>query len=266
MKIVMREIFVNPSLVINSNDEVNHLEEESTVISLAMPNLLQDNVHKQEDDMEDHEELTTSCANSEPSLHNAPINPAENIGNNHGATLMEGENSLDVLTFSTNHAMMEKTLVNSSLDLSLSHNDLFDVLYDKDDLHDDIPMPPMINDNAICALKSNTYAKYKYVIHNASDIDELQLLSSLNTLGYIEFDVLCNLSDLEEKLFVYADLPWLSRHTYYVIGKYNNKGEYMVHQVYICSNLNSPFTVQQCDQVEGCNATNPIMSSSSSFI
>ena len=40
MKIVMRENFVNPSLVINSNDEVNHLEEESTVISLAMPNLL----------------------------------------------------------------------------------------------------------------------------------------------------------------------------------------------------------------------------------
>ena len=118
MKIVMREIFVNPSLVINSNDEVNHLEEESTVISLAMPNLLQDNVHKQEDDMEDHEELTTSCANSEPSLHNEPINPAENIGNNHGATLTEGENSLDVLTFSTNHAMMEQILVKSSLDLS----------------------------------------------------------------------------------------------------------------------------------------------------
>ena len=135
MKIVMREIFVNPSLVINSNDEVNHLEEESTVIPLAMPNLLQDNVHKQEDDMEDHVELTTSRANSEPSLHSAPINPAENIGNNHGGTLMEGENSLDVLTFSTNHAMMEKTLVNSSLELSLSHNDLFDVLCDKDDLH-----------------------------------------------------------------------------------------------------------------------------------
>ena len=64
MKIVMRENFVNPSLAINSNDEVNHLEEESTVISLAMPNLLQDNVHKQEDDMEEPEVLTTSCENS----------------------------------------------------------------------------------------------------------------------------------------------------------------------------------------------------------
>jgi len=134
-----------------------------------------------------------------------------------------------MLNFSTTHAMIEQIFVEPSLDFPLSQNVLFDVLCDKDDLHDDIPMPPMINDNAICALKSNTYAKNKYVIHNASDIDELQLLSSLNTLGYIEFDVLCNLSDLEEKLFVYADLPWFSRHTYYVICKYNNKGECMVH-------------------------------------
>jgi hypothetical protein len=50
--------------------------------------------------------------------------------------------------------------------------------------------------------------------------DELKLLSSLNTLGYIEFDVLCNLNNLEEKPFS-ADLPWLSKHTYYVIGRYN---------------------------------------------
>jgi hypothetical protein len=55
----------------------------------------------------------------------------------------------------------------------------------------------------------------------------LKLLSSLNTLGYIEFDVLGNLSYLEEKLYTYADLPWLSRHTYHVFGKYNNKGQYI---------------------------------------
>ena len=49
--------------------------------------------------MEENEELTTSYANSEPSLHNAPITPAENIGNAHGPTLMEGENCLNVLNF-----------------------------------------------------------------------------------------------------------------------------------------------------------------------
>ena len=40
----------------------------------------------------------------------------------------------------------------------------------------------------------------------------------------------------------------------------------MVHRVYICSNLNSTLFVQHCDQVEGCNTTSPVMSSSSSFI
>jgi hypothetical protein len=49
--------------------------------------------------------------------------------------------------------------------------------------------------------------------------DELKLLSYLNTLGYIEFDVLCNLNNLEEKLYASADLPWLSKHKYHVIGR-----------------------------------------------
>jgi hypothetical protein len=74
--------------------------------------------------------------------------------------------------------------------------------------------------------------------------DELKLLSSLNTLGYIEFDVLCNLNNLEDKLSFSADLSWLSKHTYHVIGKYNWKGEYMVHRVYICSNMKSPFVIK----------------------
>jgi hypothetical protein len=63
--------------------------------------------------------------------------------------------------------------------------------------------------------------------------DELKLLSSLNTLAYIEFDVLCNLNNLEEKLSFIADFPWTSKHTYHFIGRYNWKGEYMVHQVYL---------------------------------
>jgi hypothetical protein len=90
-----------------------------------------------------------------------------------------------------------------------------------------MPMQSLKNDHAICVLKLNTCAKNRHVIHNASDVDELKLLSSLNTLSYIEFDVLCNLSSLEEKLYAYADLPWFSRNTYHVFGKYNNKGQYM---------------------------------------
>ena len=40
----------------------------------------------------------------------------------------------------------------------------------------------------------------------------------------------------------------------------------MVHRVYICSNLNSPFGVHQYDQIEGCNSYNLVMSSSPDFV
>ena len=150
--------------------EVHYLEEEYVVIPLAMTNLLQNNVHKREDDVEDNEELTTLYANSEPSLHHAPITPAENTGNVHGPTLMEGENCLNVLIFSTNHAVIEQLLVEPSLDLSLSHNNLLDVPCDKDELVDDALV--------LHVLEPVTCAKNKHVIHNATDVDELKLLSS----------------------------------------------------------------------------------------
>jgi len=158
--------------------------------------------------------------------------------------------------------------VEPSLDLPLSQDDLLDVSYDEDDLHDDIyviPMQSLKNDHAICVLKMSTCAENRLVIHNASEVDELKLLSSLNTLGYIEFDVLCNLSSLEKKLYAYADLPWFSRHTYHVFGKYNNQGQYLIQRVYICTNPNSPFVVPINDQLEDSKINTVVMPYSSSF-
>ena len=148
-----------------SYDEVHHLEEESVVIPPAMPNLLQDNVEKSEDDVTENEKLIASCENSEPST----ITPAEHEskGNAHDAKLMEGESSLDVLNFSTNHAMIEQILVEPSLDLPLSQDDLLDAFCDEDDLHDDIyviPMQSLKNDHDICVLKSSTCAENRLVI------------------------------------------------------------------------------------------------------
>lgn len=67
MKILMRENFANPSHIITSYDEVHHIEYQSIVVSLAMPNLLQDYEQKQEakDDANDNEELTISYENSD---------------------------------------------------------------------------------------------------------------------------------------------------------------------------------------------------------
>jgi hypothetical protein len=115
-----------------------------------------------------------------------------------------------MLNFSTNHALVEQLIMEPSLDLSLSHGHLLDVSCDKDEL---------------CATTSvlHASAENKLVMHVSSRSYELHLLSSLHTLGYIEFDDLCNLDCLEERIFAYADLPWLSRHSYHVIAKYNNK-------------------------------------------
>ena len=141
-----------------------------------------------------------------------------------------------------------------SLDLFLSHDNLLEVPCDKDKLVDDALV--------LHVLEPVTCAENKHVIHIATKTDEFKLLSSLHTLGYIEFDVLCNLDCLEESLFKYADLPWFSKHTYHVIGKYNNKGQYMIHRVYIRSNMNSPFVVQDYDRLEGSHNNTNIFSCS----
>ena len=49
MKLLMRETFVNPPPALNSYDEVRNIEDQSIVVSLATPNLLQDADQKQED-------------------------------------------------------------------------------------------------------------------------------------------------------------------------------------------------------------------------
>jgi hypothetical protein len=158
-----------------------------------------------------------------------------------------------MLNFSTNHTLVEQLIMEPSLDLFLSHGDLLDVSCDKD---------------AWCATTSilHASAENKLVMHVSSRSDELHLLSSLHTLGYIEFDDLCNLDCLEERIFAHADLPWLSRYSYHVIGKYDNKGQYMVHHIYICTNLNSPFVVQDCDRLEGNHYTTTFPCSSRSFV
>jgi hypothetical protein len=139
--------------------------------------------------------------------------------------------------------------------LPLLQEDCLVVPYDKEELCDDntiISIPQLENKLDIVASSPINCAKIRTFNPITSAHDELKLFSSLNTLGYIEFDVLCNLNNLEEKLSFSAELPWLSKHTYHVIGRYNWKGEYMVHRVYICLNMKSPFVMKQFDQLQGC--------------
>jgi hypothetical protein len=115
------------------------------------------------------------------------------------------------------------------------------------------------------SILDDTHAETRHVHCIAYEKDELKLLSSLNTLGYIEFDILCDLNSLEEKFFAYSELKCLAHHTYHFIGKYNSQGEYLVHRIYICSDMKSPFGLYDHDKIGGCTNANNILQSPSSF-
>jgi len=60
-------------------------------------------------------------------------------------------------------------------------------------------MPQLVNEHDAFVLEPNTCVENKNLLPIAAEKDELKLLSSLDTLGYIEFDTLCALCTLEEK-------------------------------------------------------------------
>jgi hypothetical protein len=193
----------------------------------------------------------------------------------------------DVLNLSTTHAIIDQHLVDTKSKFPLSQNNCSDSACDKEELCDNafnIHMPQLVNEHDVfvlepntCAknknlnehdvfvLEPNTCAKNKNLLPVAAEKDELKLLYSLDTLSYIEFDTLCALTTLEEK-FTFTDLSWLSKCTFHFVGKYNKKEEYMVHRVYIRSNMKSPFIVQQYDNFETYNSYNHVMSRSPSFV
>ena len=193
---------------------MHSLEDTSLVVCPSMSNILQTNqVYETETNGITRDDMVAA-----PNLIQEPsiavthlIDEKTNIGAEFcSTTLTEGENSVDVLNFFTNHAILEQLLVEPSLGFPLSQEDLLDVPCDNDDVHDNtyiIPLQPLVKDHAICVLESNTCAENRHFLHIGSDVEELKLFS-LNTLGYIDFDVWCNLNYLEEKLFAYADLPW----------------------------------------------------------
>ena len=83
-----------------------------------------------------------------------------------------------------------------------------------------IYMPQLVKEHVTSISKYLVSTQNKCVFAIAEDQEELKLLFSLCTLGYIVFDV-------------------LSWNNYHVIGKYNNRGDYMVHRVYICSDMST---------------------------
>jgi hypothetical protein len=68
-------------------------------------------------------------------------------------------------------------------------------------------VPQLMKEIDFVASDPINYAEFGTFDPITSVHDEMKLFTSLNTLSYFEFDVLCNLNNLEEKLSFRADLP-----------------------------------------------------------
>jgi hypothetical protein len=137
--------------------------DHTIVIPLAVTNLLHCRIQKQEDNVKENEVIIAASKSSDPLFHNSSSIPfaSESKGNAHGETF------LDVLNFYPNHQCIP---------------------CGKEELYDDafvVYVPQLMQE-------IRTFNPITRV-H-----DELKLLSFLNTLVYCEFDVLCNLNNLEE--------------------------------------------------------------------
>ena len=120
-----------------------------------------------------------------------------------------------------------------------------------------------MNEHAISSI--SLCADFKHVVHIANEVEERELLSSLNTLGYVQFDDFCEPDNLEEKLFAKSDLPYPTNAIFHIFGEYDDTRICLVHRVYICSDLEPPVHVDKTCKLERHVISNHITSSFSSF-
>ena len=189
----------------------SELDDEHISLPLVATNTFQV-LHKEEDSVKDEEHVVVS-----------------------------GKSFLDVMNCSNNLVVLEPCL-----DLPLPQVDLSIDPYEKEELCATaslIPLPQQMNKLDVFAYGSPTSAEIKHLILITCETNEQKLLSPLNTLGYVEFDVLCDINTVEKQIFSQTELPLLTRNKFYAIGNYDHRGVFMVHKVYIFSNMNTPCVV-----------------------
>jgi hypothetical protein len=107
-----------------------------------------------------------------------------------------------------------------------------------------------------------THAEVRHVHYINSEEDELQIISSFNCLGYIEFDLSYDLNSFEDELFWKAGLQYLVDYcTFHELGLCDNNNSYIVQKVYIYLDLTTSFMVPLSDKKLTYTEANNIISS-----
>ena len=159
-----------------------------------------------------------------------------------------------VLNLSTTSASLEQSLVELVTEFTLLQDDYKIVPCDKEKLCDHaslISTTQLVHehDNSIL---DDTHAEVRRVHCIDSEKEELKIISSLNCLGYIKFDFVCDLNSLENELFQKSGLLYLDYCTFHAIGLYDNNNSYIIQKVYICSDLTTSFMVPLSDKKVTC--------------
>jgi hypothetical protein len=219
------------------------LEKHIPIVSSSMPNILQDNAQNKEDYTEENEVLIMSHEVLELSTNLAPTTSRnESKGNDFGVANTHGEYNFDAPDLSTINVDAEQPIMEHFSDLSLSQDNCLVVPFDKEELCDNsliIPLAQLSNQHDASNLESTISATNKHIVTVGGIKEEMRLVSSLNTLGYIEFNDLCNLNNLKETLFMCNDLPLLFRNKFQAVGKYN-------YEVEDCTNANHALLSFSC--------------------
>jgi hypothetical protein len=102
------------------------------------------------------------------------------------------------------------------------------------------------------SILDDTHAEIRRVHCIDSEKEEMKIISSLNSLGYIKFYFVCDLNSLENELFQKSGLLYLDYCSFHAIGLYDNNNRYIVQKVYICSDLATSFMVPLSDKKVTC--------------
>jgi hypothetical protein len=140
----------------------------------------------------------------------------------HSLTLAPCQPIALVLNLSITSASLEQSLVEPVTEIPWLQDDHKIVPCDKEKLCDHaslISTTQLVHghDNFIL---DDTHAKVRRVHCIDSEKEELKIISSINCLGYIEFDFVCHLNSLENELFQKSGLLYLDYCTFHALGLY----------------------------------------------
>jgi hypothetical protein len=163
----------------------------------------------------------------------------------HSLTMAPYEPIALVLNSSTTSASLEQSLVEPVTEFPLLQDDYKIIPCDKEKLCDHaslISTTQLVygHDNSIL---DDTHAEVRRVHCIDSEKEELKIISSINCLGYIEFDFVCDMNSLENELFQKSGLLYLDYSTFHALGLYDSNNSYIVQKVYICSEYSRSFMV-----------------------